>query len=139
MSDIITTGTTAEDVLKILADAGKGVAGVSLFAASEPDGDNVQDEVVTIYDTPAHGAPELNYGYEYPSVQVRVRGKPWQQSRTVSRVLQLMNVLHGYCGTVGDVTYHLIRVVNGPNSLGTDQRDRPRWTFNCEIQRSPSA
>lgn len=136
MSNIIVSGDASSHIASLLQTLGKGIMGTSLFVNKEPDRVEIQDNVVTVYDTPAHRPPELGYNWEYPSIQVRVRRKPgnWQAGKLF--VLGLMGALHGYVGTIGSVKYHLVRVVNGPIPLGEDERGRPRWTFNCEINRS---
>lgn len=136
MSNLITTGAASDHIVSLLQTLGKGTIGTSLFVNKEPDGTGVQDNVVTVYDTGHFKAPELEYVWEYPSIQVRVRRKPgdWQAGKLF--VLELMNALQGYVGTISLVKYHLVRVVNGPIPLGEDERGRPRWTFNCEINRS---
>ena len=136
MSNLITAGAASDHIVSLLQTLGKGTIGTSLFVNKEPDGAGVLDNVVTVYDSPAHRAPELNYTWEYPSVQVRVRRKPgdWQAGKLF--VLELMEALHCYVGTISSIKYHLVRVINGPIPLGEDERGRPRWTFNCEINRS---
>lgn len=137
MSNILTTTTPAKDVATLLSSLGYGTIGTDLFVWKEPDDSTVtKDDIVTIYDTGYSKNPEVNYYYEYPTVQVRVRWKAGKYQTGKIKVMELMNALHGYVGLIGDINYHLIRVVNGPLDLGEDDRGRPRWTFNCEIQRS---
>lgn len=133
MSNVILTSAPAEDVRSIVATGGFGTVGTDLFSNREPDS---PDDCVTVYDTGASKPSELSYTWEYPTVQVRVRAKRDAYTVGKGRVLQIMNLLHGFVGSVGSVKYRLIQVVNGPVPLGEDERGRPRWTFNCEIQRS---
>lgn len=132
---MITSNTSASDMAGILASAGLGVVGTDIFVNKEPD-KGVTDNTITVYDTAPAYPSEINYEYEYPCVQVRVRSKPHQHTSGSIRVLECVDALHGYVGTIGGIKYHLVRVVNGPFSLGEDERGRPLWTFNCEIQRS---
>lgn len=135
MSNLITTDTAAEDVMAIMATLGYGTVGTDLFAHEEPDGDYAQDNTITFYDTSDFRPPEVNYNYEYPGVQVRVRRRA-DSARTAARsTMVFMNALHGYTGTVGGNRYAMIRVLNGPLPLGKDHRGRWRFTFNLEIQR----
>lgn len=137
MTNILTTYTAAQDVASLLSSLGYGTIGTDLFVWKEPDDStNVKDDVATVYDTGQFQSPELNYSYEYPTVQVRVRGKAGKYQDGKAKVMRLMNALHGYVGTVGSIYYHLIRVSSGVMDLGEDDRGRPRWTFNCEVQRS---
>jgi len=133
---IITTSTAAKGIAQILVNLGYGTIGTDLFVHKEPDGVNVKDDVVTCYDTTPHKPPELNYTYEYPSVQVRVRGKINGGQAANIRAMQLMSALHGYVGSANSIDYRMVRVVNGPIPLGEDERGRPRFTFNLEIHRT---
>lgn len=132
MSNIITSSAAAEDILTILS-ASHGTLGIDLFSNDEPDS---PDNVVTVYDTGASRAPMLDMTWEYPTVQVRIRRRMGFVLEGKQKALALMNALHGYVGTVGSVRYASIRVVNGPIPLGNDDRGRPRFTFNLEIQRT---
>ena len=136
MSNIITSTTPAQDVVTVLSAAGHGGLGVDLWVGSEPDGTGVLDNVITVYDTTPHRPPEINYSFEYPSIQVRVRRKPGLGQVCREKALSLMNSLHGYVGEVGAIKYHAIRVISGPISLGEDERGRPRYVFNCSLERS---
>lgn len=132
MSGIITTSSPAEDILTILS-SNYGTLGVDLFANEEP---NDPDNVVTVYDTGSSRAPLLDSTYEYPTVQVRVRRRLGNTLAGKQKARDLMNYLHGYVGAVGSVQYTMIKVVNGPIPLGNDDKGRPRFTFNLEIQRT---
>lgn len=136
MSNIITSTTAAQDIATILSVAGHGGLGVDLFVGSEPDGVDILDNVITVYDTTPHKPPEVNYNFEYPSVQVRVRRKPGLTQTCWEKALALMNSLHGYVGQVGAIKYHAIRVISGPIFLGEDERGRPRHVLNCNLERS---
>ncbi len=133
MSNIITDTSVAYDVSTILSGAGLGVLGTDLFLHREPDSPN---NCVTIYGTGQWKQPEIDYNYEYPSVQVRVRRKAGDYKRGELEVMMRMNALHGYVGTIGSTKYHVIIVTNGPIYMGEDGSGRPRWVFNCEIHRS---
>lgn len=136
MSNIITSTTPAQDIVTILASEGHGTLGVDLWVASEPDGDGILDNVITVYDTTPHKPPEVNYNFEYPSIQVRVRRKPGFDQACREKALDLMNSLHGYVGTVGSIQYHAIRAISGPISLGEDERGRSRYVCNFNLERS---
>ncbi len=135
MSNLITTTTAAEDVAGIFAALGYGTIGTDIFVGSEPDGDQVQDNVFTVYDTTQFRPAEVNYCYEYPSVQCRLRWRAANARTGARRTQVLMNAVHGYVGSIGGINYRMIRVVNGPIPLGRDHRGRYRYTFNLEIQR----
>lgn len=136
MSNIITDRTPADDVAYILQTLGYGTVGTDIFYAKEPDGDQIQDNIITCYDTAPYKSPEMNYNYEYPMVSCRVRCKSSSVRSGAQRTMAFMNALHGWNGTQGSNKYHMIKVANGPIPLGRDHRGRYRYTFNLEIQRS---
>jgi hypothetical protein len=136
MSNILTSTTAARDIISLLSSLGYGTIGTDLFVWKEPDGAGVRDSLITAYDTGSWKEPEIEYGYEYPTVQIKVRWKAGDQTSGRTRTLVLMNALHGYVGTVGAVNYRLIKVSNGPLDLGEDKQGRNSWAFNLEIQRS---
>jgi hypothetical protein len=136
MSNIIYSSSAAQDLAAILSSLGMGTIGTDLFVWKEPDGTTVKDYIVTLYDTGEWVPPELEYGYEYPSVQVRVRWKSGDRRNGLTQVHGIRNAFHGYVGAVEGIQYHLIRVISGVMDIGEDDKGRPRWTFNCEIQRS---
>jgi hypothetical protein len=136
MSYIITDYTPARDIATLLNTLDYGSIGVDIHVHREPDGDEVLDNVITVYDTSPWRPPELEYSWEYPSCQIRVRRKAGNKETAKAAVLAIMDSLHAYTGSVGSNTYHLIRVVNGPVDIGEDDRGRSRFTFNIEMHRS---
>lgn len=136
MSNIVIITTAAQDVATLLASLGYGTIGTDLFVWKEPDDENTKDNITTIYDSGDWLRPELGYSYEYPSVQIRIRWSAGNNRAAKARLLAIKNALHGYVGTIGTIQYHLVRASFGDTFLGEDDRGRPRWSFNCEIQRS---
>jgi hypothetical protein len=137
MSNLIAVTTPAEDMATLLSSLGYGTINTDIFVWKEPDdASRILDNIIVLYDTGHSKPPEVDYNYEYPTIQVRVRRKGGNQRAAQHRVLTLMNALHGYVGTVGSIKYLMVKVVNGPLPLGEDDRGRLRWTFNCEIQRT---
>jgi hypothetical protein len=137
MSNLITTKTPAEDIATLLASLGMGTIGVDIFVWKEPDDSSkIQDNIITIYDTGQFRPSEVEYVYEYPTIQLRYRHKGGARRAGLRAVSSYMNALHGYVGQIGSIKYPVVRVVNGPLDLGEDDRGRVRWTFNCEMHRT---
>jgi len=107
--------------------------GKNIFVGHEPD---MPDECITVFDTGAY-APYLgltNTGYEYPSVQVRVRSNNYRSGWAI--IEKIKNSLHGLSQiTYGGTLYSLIQCANGPALLDYDERNRCRFYINFNLQR----
>ena len=105
-----------------------------LFIGKEPDRPN---NCVTIFDTPGF-PPYLSVagetGYEYPSIQIRVRNVKytdgWAQAEAIKTVLHGMNNT-----TVNGTLYTVIYCSSGPALLDWDDNGRARFILNFNLQR----
>ena len=127
------------DIMEILEAYGESSGlgldfAIDLFIGKEPDKPN---NCVTIYDTPGF-PPYLGIGgetgYEYPSVQIRVRNidqmNGWAQAEAIK------NVLHGKNHTtVNGTLYTVIICSSGPTLLDWDDNGRARFIMNFNLQR----
>jgi hypothetical protein len=110
------------------------VFGTNLFVGKEPAKSH---NSVTIYDTTAF-PPELALegatGYEYPSIQIRVRNDNYLSGWDFITVIT--NFLHGKKQeTINTTLYSLIACSSGPALLDYDEQNRPRFIVNFNIQR----
>jgi hypothetical protein len=96
--------------------------------------------LINIRDTEG-SSPLLTIGgnteYEYPAIQIIIRHTDylagWQLADSIK------NLLHGRANeTWGTTFYALIKVLNGPNFLGTDSNLRMLFSVNLNIQRRPT-
>jgi hypothetical protein len=117
------------------AESSLGLAfGTNLFIGKEP---SEPDETVTIFDT--GGFPDqltLTRGenYEYPSIQIRVRGNSYPDGMALG--LLIKDALHGRANESWNGTlYTVIYAVNGPAFLDWDASDRARFIINFNLQR----
>ena len=104
-----------------------------LFIGREPDKPN---NCVTIFDTP--GFPPYmgltDTGYEYPSVQIRVRNIKYTDGW--AQIEAIKNVLHGKNHeTWNGVLYTVIYCSSGPALLDWDDNGRVRFILNVNMQR----
>jgi hypothetical protein len=104
-----------------------------LHIGKEPDKPN---NCVTIYDTPGY-PPYLgltNVGYEYPSIQIRVRNNKYIDGWNMAN--DIKNVLHGrHHETWNGTLYTLISCSSGPALLDWDDNSRARFIINFNLQR----
>lgn len=122
-------------ILEAYGDSsGTGLSfGDNLFIGLEPD---KPDNCVTIFDTggypPYLGLTDI--GYEYPSIQIRVRNLRYIDGWSVIENIKL--VLHGVAQQTWNGTlYSVIYCVNGPALLDYDEKGRVRFVINFNVQR----
>ena len=130
------------DIVQILEQLGESsdfddlVYASSLFIGKEP---SLPINAVTIFDTPGF-APDLNLtvqGYEYPSVQIRVRNKTYINGYNL--IQRIKTSLHGLGQiTVNGTLYSVIYCSSDPALLDWDDNGNPRFVCNFNIQRRTS-
>jgi hypothetical protein len=104
-----------------------------IFVGKEP---KLPNNCITIFDTP--GYPPMmtlnDKGYEYPSVQIRVRNTDYRTGWAVAN--DIKDLLHGRNQkVVGGTLYTMIKCVNGPFFLDWDEQANARFVCNFDIQR----
>ena len=109
------------------------VYGTSLFIGKEPA---TPINSVTIFDTPGF-APALgltSQGYEYPSIQIRVRNKKYIDGWNI--IEGIKNSLHGRSQQQWNGTlYSVIYCSSGPALLDWDDNGNCRLVCNFNLQR----
>ena len=107
--------------------------GVDLFIGKEPA---TPKNCVTIFDTPGF-APALGLttqGYEYPSIQIRVRNTKYINGWNL--IEDIKTALHGLAQqTVNGTLYSVIYCSSGPALLDWDDNSNARFVCNFNIQR----
>lgn len=92
------------------------------------------DTCISLIDGVPSDSPSPNYTYDYPSVQIRVRGNQGGYSEAHAKILEIKNLIHGGINEViGDSKYIQILCAIDIEFLGFDEKDRPIWssTFDC--------
>jgi hypothetical protein len=107
--------------------------GTDLFIGKEPA---KPINCVTIFDTSGF-APALglvNQGYEYPSIQIRVRNTKYINGWDL--IEDIKTALHGLAQqTVNGTLYSVIYCSSGPALLDWDDNGNVRFVVNFNIQR----
>ena len=106
----------------------------NLFIGKEPA---KPDQCVTIYDNMGM-APYLGMagetGYEYPSIQIRVRTNIYLQGWTL--IEKIKELLHGQAQQTWNGTlYSIIYCSSGPALLDYDDNGNCRFIINFNLQR----
>jgi hypothetical protein len=110
--------------------------GTNLFIGKEPA---TPKNCVTIYDTPGF-APYLGVdgstGYEYPSVQIRVRNTSYVSGWNM--INNIKSCLHGIAQETWSGTLYSVILCSGdPALLDWDDNGNARFICNFNIQRRP--
>jgi hypothetical protein len=105
----------------------------NLFIGKEPA---LPKNSVTIFDTPGF-PPYLglsDVGYEYPSVQIRVRNTNYQDGWEL--IERIKNALHGRNHEIWNATlYTVIYCSSGPTPLEWDDNGNIMFVVNFNLQR----
>ena len=129
---------SSEDIKNLLEDeSALGlVFAKNLFIGKEPKSPS---NCVTIFDTTSI-PPQLgltSQGYEYPSVQIRVRNESYVQGMEL--IERIKTLLHGLGQiTIGGYLYTVIYCASGPALLDWDENSRARIICNFNLQRRES-
>ena len=96
------------------------------------------DSVVTVYDSGGL-APNPKWGFDEPSIQVRVRGPRMDYAAAYSKAMEVKNLLLGRDETILNGSAYTIWLMIGEiNSLGVDDIKRPILTINFQLARRPA-
>jgi hypothetical protein len=105
----------------------------NLFIGKEP---TLPKNCITIFDTPGF-APMLGLdtqGYEYPSIQIRVRNTKYLDGWNI--INGIKDALHGQAQIViGTTLYSVIYCSSGPAHLDWDDNGNARFICNFNLQR----
>lgn len=110
---------------------------LNVFLNTEP---TTPRNCVTIYDTegfPPYLSLAGETGYEYPSVQIRIRNS--DQIKAWSLIEKIKNSLHGrHQETWNGTLYSRIACSSGPALLDRDENGNWHFIINLELQRRPA-
>lgn len=121
-----------KDVLEQTSSLGLTFA-TDLFVSEMPE---TPDASVGVYDTGGED-PEVNYTYERPTIQIRVRGAKGDYDGAYDTIKSIADVLNGLVDeTVGSTRYVAIWQQSDIISLGYDDNRRPLLTVNFRMHRT---
>lgn len=123
----------SEDIKDMLVTAGLGTFGEDLFIGFEPTDPDI---CTTIYDSGGEPA-EVDYNYERPNVNIRVRGAKggYRAAQIVAQnIRDELNGKHNI--TVNAARYVGIWMQSDILTIGTDDNERPLFTTNFRIHRT---
>jgi hypothetical protein len=112
--------------------------GTSLFVSEMPETAGL---AVCVYDSPGM-APEPDYVYERPHVQVQVRGSKVAGAYVAAHEMaqRIMNVLMAERQpVVNSARYVGIWPLGSPGFIGYDENHRPQVTVNFRLHRTTSS
>ena len=126
---------SSEDIKDILESSAVGVGtfATDLFIGKEPDSPNA---CVTIYDT-GGAEPEAGYVYDYPTIQIRIRGEVGGYRNAYLKAKEVRDALHGRINEIWSSTRYIgIWAMSDILFLGIDDKQRPIFTVNFRIHRT---
>jgi hypothetical protein len=104
-----------------------------LFVSEMPP---TPDECVSVHDTGGYGA-EVDYTYERPTVQVRVRGGKGEYEVAHAIAQDIRDALNGQANvSLNGARYVGIWCEGDVMSLGYDDNHRPLFTVNFRLHRT---
>lgn len=130
----------SEDIKDFLEESsiGAGTFGATsnwgIYIADMPDS---PDTIILLTDGVTDLPPEVNYDYEYPSVQIIIRGNQGGYLTAYAKAVEVRNGLHGITNeTMNGTRYIQILCSSDIFFLGFDQNRRPQFSMNFSIQRT---
>lgn len=121
-----------KDILENISALGFTFA-TDLFVGEMPV---TPDACVTIYDTGGY-APEVDYVYERPTIQIRVRGAKGEYQNGHGLAQDIRDALNGLTGyIVNSARYVGIWCEGDVMALGNDDNNRPLFTVNFRLHRT---
>lgn len=98
------------------------------------------DTCICLTDAVPSDMPATNYDYDYPSIQVKVRGNQGGYSTSYAKILEIKELLHASTNTtLGDSRYVQIICAIDIEFLAYDEKDRPMWVATFRCQRTPTS
>ena len=124
--------------IKDMLDASNAALGltfaVDLFVSEMPE---LPDECVCIYDTGGFDPASIDERYEYPTVEVMVRGNKMGYVAGWDLAQDIKDVLHKLHDETWNSTKYIgIWCVGDVNYIGYDQSQRPLFSINFRIHRT---
>ncbi len=126
----------SQDIKDFLLESSTGLSMVfatDLFIAKMPE---TPDECVCIYDS-GGASPMADYEYDYPTVQIRIRGGRFEYQTGWALAKDIRDVLHGKVNdTINSTRY--IQIVSSGDIIfiAWDELERPIFSVNFEIHRA---
>lgn len=125
----------AVDVMNLLSDLGVGIpageTGWSLWVGDEPPS---PDTAITIYDTGGY-EPLYSTYIEHPTVQVRVRGSPYDYVVAHKKIQGIKELLISSDGVIINDTGYSFWLQGDLSFLYNDENSRPVFVCNFRMMR----
>lgn len=116
---------------------GVGIIGTDIFMSAMPDSSNSNEGLcMAIFDVSGE-APQAGYVYEYPHLQVQVRGNKGEYFEAYDKAVEVRNALHGLTNKIINSTRYIgIWCLSDVAFISWDDKSRPLLTVNFRIHRT---
>lgn len=133
----------SEDIKDLLEDGDSSSDDIGTFNATTgwsikmSEMSTSPDTCILVSDGPSWGSPNPNYSYEYPTIQIQVRGEKGSYLTAYAKAEEIKNFLNGNGNqTVNGARYIQITCSSDILYLGRDENQRPLFSINFELQRT---
>jgi len=129
----------SKDIVEILEQSSTGIGytfGTNMYVGEMPDS---PDACIAVYDT-GGGQPAPNYTYDYPSIQVLVRGgragtTTYKDTWDIAKLV--MDALHGLNEETWNGARYIQIIANSDIiAVGKDESKRPLFSIHFNIHRT---
>lgn len=113
-----------------------GEIGVDIFTGYDvpPKPDNM----IIIVDTGSWQPDNPSLQYTNPSIQITVRGAKGTRQAVGEKAFKINDFLQNWWGVEGDIRFVYINNRSGPQTMPPDDRMRPIFVINFDIQQCPN-
>lgn len=133
-------GLMLAEIADFLQTSGVGTKGTTIIIGEVPGKEDTDDLIVMLFETAGiasdhtlDGARDVN-----PGLMVRVRGKRNGYKAGREKAESVDNLLDGLANTtLGTHIYKFIIASHQPAYIGLDPKDRPEWSQNFRVCRTP--
>ena len=138
--------SAATDLAVMLESSGVGFIGKDIFVGGDSYDfstndinytENINKIVVVLEDTSPYARNSLVGKYQYPTVQVVVKGEIGLYQASWKRANIILDTLHGVSERYVNNSRYLIIDGTGPMSIGVDEASRRLFALNFNIIRAP--
>lgn len=96
------------------------------------------DRAICVYETPGE-APLERWAIDYPSFQIKVRGKPDDYDAVRQKFQDIFLALHANESNIGTVFVYCYARQSSPTPMGQDENRRPSLVWNFRTMKDREA
>lgn len=133
----------SEDIKDYFEDSSRdigelaAISGWSIHISTMPDESEVPDTAIGLFDYGGAGPDMADFVWEYPRLQVRIRGTAGGYLAAYAKAEEIKNALHGVTNTtINGTRYISMKATSDIGFLGYDERNRPLLSISFVMERT---